>query len=158
MKNMKIDAVDRKIMTILEKNSRTANTEIAKSLKISEATVRNRIKKLEETGIMRNISVFNPEALGYQIHVIVGVEVEYKKIKQVTKKLNESEALFFVGNSTGRYDIMFVAFFRSLEDQYRFMVDEISKIDGILKTETSTILKMTKATYVWGISPSQTRG
>ena len=158
MKKMKIDAVDRKIMTILEKNSRTANTEIGKSLKISEATVRNRIKKLEETGIMRNISVFNPEALGYQIHVIVGVEVEYGKIKHVTKKLNESESLFFVGNSTGRYDIMFVAFFRSLEEQYRFMVDEISKIDGISKTETSTILKMTKATYVWGISPSQARG
>ena len=42
-----IDSIDRKIVAILEKNSRTANTEIAKKMGISETTVRKRIKKLE---------------------------------------------------------------------------------------------------------------
>ena len=150
-----IDSTDRKIVAILEKNSRTANTEIAKNLGISETTVRKRIKRLEEKEIIRNVAVINPEALGYQVHVIVGVEAEYKKIKHVTKKLHEKDAVFFLGNSIGRYDLIFVAFFRSNEEMYRFMVDEIAQIDGIIRTESHMILKMSKTSYVWGISSTK---
>jgi Lrp/AsnC family transcriptional regulator for asnA, asnC and gidA len=147
-----IDSIDGKIAAILEENSRRANTEIARELGISETTVRKRIKRLEEKGVIKNIAVINPEVLGYQIHLIVGVEAEYKKIQHVVKQLNEKQAVFFVGNSIGRYDIIFVAFFHSKEEMYRFLVDEISQINGIIRTESHMIIKMSKTNYVWGIS------
>ncbi|MFC1823255.1 Lrp/AsnC family transcriptional regulator [Thermodesulfobacteriota bacterium] len=98
--------------------------------------------------------MINPDALGYKVHVIVGVEAEYKKIKQVTKELGDKDPVFFLGNSIGRYDLMLVAFFRSNEEMYKFMVDEIAQIDGIIRTESHMILKMSKTGYVWGISPT----
>lgn len=150
-----IDSIDRLIVAVLEKNSRTPNTEIAKTLGTSETTIRKRIKKLEDRGIIRNVAVINPDALGYQVHVIVGVEVEYKKIKHVTKTLNEKDAVFFLGTSIGRYDLLFVAFFRSMDEMYRFMVDEIAQINGIIRTESHLILKMSKTNYVWGISSTK---
>ncbi len=91
---MELDSIDQQIVAVLEKNSRTANTEIAKKVGISETTVRKRIKKLETAGIIRHLTVINPDALGYQVHVIIGIQVDYKKLKQVTKKLNKKNGIF----------------------------------------------------------------
>ena len=67
------DKTDREIMMILQENARIANTEIAKRLGISEATVRNRIRKLLDNRVIQNIAVINPEVLGYQVHIIIGI-------------------------------------------------------------------------------------
>lgn len=92
-----MDNIDQEIMAILQKNSRVTNTEIARRLDISEGTVRNRIKKLVDDHIIRNIAVVNPESLGYQVHVIVGIQVEYKKMAEVTKQLKEKPVIHFLG-------------------------------------------------------------
>lgn len=147
-----IDELDRGIIKILEKDSRSANTEIANRLGISETTVRNRIRKLVKNGVIRNIAIVNHEVLGYQIHLIVGVHVDPKKIETVAEELRKKDSVFFVGYATGRYDIMFVAFFHTIEEEYRFFVKELPAIDGVMKTESSSILKMVKAKHVWGVS------
>jgi len=147
-----IDGTDREIMSILQENSRSANTEIAKRLQISEATVRNRIRKLVDSKIIRNIAVIKPELLGYQVHLFVGVQVEVKKAKEVASRLKNKEAVHFLGYSTGRYDIILVAFFRSVEEQSQFFLEELSRIEGIIRTETFSVLKNVKTKYMWGVS------
>ena len=146
------DQTDREIMIILQKNSRIANTEIAKALNISEGTVRNRIRRLVDGKIIQNIAVINPELLGYQVHLFVGVQVEVKKAKDVASKLKDKEAVHFLGYSTGRYDLIFVAFFRSAEEQRQFFLEELSGIEGIIRTETFNVLKNVKTRYLWGVS------
>ena len=147
-----IDSTDREIMSILQKNSRVTNTEIARRLDISEGTVRYRIKRLVDDRIIRNIPVVNPETLGYQVHVIVGVQVEYKKLQEVTKQLKEKEAVHFLGVAAGRYDLMVIAFFRNTEEQLAFFTNELAPIDGIVRLETFTVLQMLKTKYLWGVS------
>jgi len=151
------DETDLEIMTILQKNSRVANTEIAKRLHISEATVRNRIRRLVDSKIIQNIAVINPELLGYQMHLFVGVQVELGKAKDVASKLKDKDAVHFLGHSTGRYDLIFVAFFRSAEEQRQFFLEELSCIKGIIRTETFNVLKNVKTKYLWGVSIPATK-
>jgi len=147
-----IDDTDREIMSILQKNSRVTNTEIARRLDISEGTVRHRIKKLVDERIIRNIAVVNPETLGYGVHVYIGIQVEYKKLAKVTKQLKEKAAIHFLGYVSGRYDLMVIAFFRNTDEQVAFFTNELAGIDGIERLETFTVLKMLKTKYLWGVS------
>ena len=149
-----IDQTDREIMSILQKNSRVSNTEIAKRLDISEGTVRNRIKKLVDNRIIRNISVINPEALGYLVHLIVGLQIEYAKLARVVERLKKIEAIHFLGYATGKHDLIAIMFFRDAEEQLHFYQDELPSIDGITRIETFNILKMLKTKYQWGVSLS----
>ena len=146
------DDTDREIMIILQKNSRIANTEIAKRLHISEATVRNRIRRLVDGKIIQNMAVINPELLGYQMHLFVGVQVELNKAKDVASKLKDKDVVHFLGYSTGRYDLIFVAFFRNADEQRQFFLEELSCIQGIIRTETFNVLKNVKTKYLWGVS------
>jgi len=152
-----IDNTDREIMSILQKNSRVTNTEIARRLDISEGTVRNRIKKLVDDRIIRNIAVINPETLGYHVHVIVGTQVEYKKMAEVTKQLKEKPSIHFLGYAAGKYDLMAIVFFRDVDEQLSFFTDELASIDGIVRLETFTVLKMLKTKYQWGVSVAESK-
>jgi len=128
------------------------NTVIARRLDISYGDVRNRIKKLENDRIIRNIAVINPETLGYHVHAIVGIQVEYKKPAEVTSQLKKREAIHFLGYASGKYDLPAIVFFRDVEEQLAFFTDELTTIDGIVRLETFTVLKMLKTKYQWGVA------
>ena len=148
------DEKDFEIIKFLGKDARMSNTEIAERLGISEATVRNRIKKLVAKKIIQNIAVINPEALGYHFHSHIGIQVDYQKIKDVAEALKKLDAVNFLGFATGRYDLIIFCFFRTVDEQRHFLFDQLAPIDGIVRTETLQILKMYKTKYIWGVSLS----
>ena len=68
-----LDAVDRTILHALQEDARTTTAEeMAEEAGVSDSTIRNRIEKLEETGVIRG---FHPhidyEQAGYQLHLFV---------------------------------------------------------------------------------------
>lgn len=147
-----LDQTDRAIISILQENSRTSNTEIAKRLGVSEGTVRNRLRKLLDNDVIRNIAVINPATLGYTIHVILGIQVAYAHMTEVAETLRGMESVHFVGYSSGRYDIMAIAFFRDAEEQVNFYTEQLAKIDGVVRFESFHILRMLQTRYLWGVS------
>jgi Lrp/AsnC family transcriptional regulator for asnA, asnC and gidA len=146
-----LDPTDRAIISFLQENSRITNTEIAKRLGVSEGTIRNRMRKLIDNDVIRNIAVINPDTLGYEIHVIIGIDVDYTKVKKVAEQLKDKEPIHFLGYSSGRYDMMAIAFFRNAEQQLAFYTEELAAIDGIVRFESFTVLKMLKTKYLWGV-------
>lgn len=151
MANM-VDEKDQEIIRMLGKNARITNTEIANSLGISEATVRNRIKKLVANRIIQNIAIINPKTMGYHFHAHIGVQVDYQNIENITKKLKKLDAVYFLGFATGRYDLIIFCFFRNPEEQLNFLTEQLARINGIKRIETLQILKILKANYIWGFS------
>ena len=75
-----VDEKDHKITKILRKNAHVTNTEVAERLGISEATVRNRTKKLVSNRVIQNIEVINPETLENDFHSHIGTQVDYQKL------------------------------------------------------------------------------
>ncbi len=83
-----MDQKDKNIIDILSNDSRMPYTVIAKKIGVSESTIRNRIKVLEEEGIIQKYSiVVNPAKVGYNTVAIVGLDVEPSKFLSVASKM-----------------------------------------------------------------------
>lgn len=145
-----IDSVDCKIIQLLQKDGRIANTDIAKKVGISEATVRSRLDRLVKEDYIQIVAVSNPMKLGFKIVGNIRVIVEIKKMDQIIKKLQKLKPLWFIVQSTGGtgIDAEFVA--RDMNELNELIFEKINRIDGVLRTETSLFLKYIKRQYDWG--------
>lgn len=86
-----LDDLDRKIIYALQQDARhTAASEIAESLDVSARTVRNRITKLEERGIIRGYDVdVDYEAAGYQLHTLIVCTAPIHEREEVARQALE---------------------------------------------------------------------
>ena len=83
-----LDEVDRQIIAALQADGRATNQRIARSLKISPATVGARIRRLENVNAMRVVAVTDFAALGYQVLLAVGIEVQGRAAEEVAQGLS----------------------------------------------------------------------
>jgi len=145
-----LDQNDCLMIQLLQKDGRISNTEIAKRIGVSEATVRTRLNRLIEEEYIQIVAVSNPIKLGFDIVGNIRIHVEIKKMSKIIKELKKLKPLWFIVQTTGGtgIDTEFVA--KSLDELNDLIFEKINKIDGILKTETSLFLKYIKRQYDWG--------
>ena len=78
---MEIDAYDKKILTLLQKNNRMSQREMADAVNLSASAVNRRIAALENAGIIaKNVSIINPAKVGRPITIIVEVKIENERL------------------------------------------------------------------------------
>ncbi|HII60658.1 Lrp/AsnC family transcriptional regulator [Pyrococcus horikoshii] len=144
---MELDALDRKILEILLKDSRTSYREIAKDLNVAVGTIYNRIKKLEDSGVIQAFTVkLNYESIGYDLTAIIGIKAQGKKIREIERIIAKDKRVTCVYDVTGEYDIIVIAKFRNREDMNRFVKGVLS-IDGVEKTNTHVVLEIVKEDF-----------
>lgn len=144
-----IDAVDREIIRILQRDGRTSATEIGRALDLTETTIRKRISRLTSEGTMRVVAVPAPEALGATTSAIIGISVKLSALEAALAQLVTSPEVRYVGASTGRYDLIVEAFFADHEHLLSFIAQTLGALDGVTQVETSLILKVAKFSYEW---------
>jgi Lrp/AsnC family transcriptional regulator, regulator for asnA, asnC and gidA len=149
-KKKMLDQLDCQMIELLQKDGRVSNTEIAKKIGISEATVRTRLNRLIEEGYIQIVAVSNPIKLGFEIVGNIRIHVEIKKMGSIIKELKKLKPLWFIVQTTGGtgIDTEFVA--KSLDELNELIFEKINKIDGVIKTETSLFLNYIKRQYDWG--------
>jgi Lrp/AsnC family transcriptional regulator for asnA, asnC and gidA len=145
-----IDRVDAGIIHMLQKDGRVSNTEISKQMNISEATVRSRLKRLIDGGYIQIVAVSNPLKLGFNITGDLYIHVEMKKIDKVIQELRKIKELWYIVMTTGNTDINAEFIVKSLEDLNDLVYNRLNRIDGVLRVDTSVILKFIKRDYDFG--------
>jgi len=146
----KLDRLDCRLIRLLQKDGRMSNIAIAQQLGISEYTVRNRMKRLLENETIKIVAVANPIDLGFEIAGNLKIKIDLKKADQVLKNLKKIDSLIWVALTTGGTDIDVDFIARSLKDFQDLIFKKISKINGVLSTETSLMVDLVKDTYDWG--------
>lgn len=126
------------------------NNAIAQELNISEFTVRRRLKRLLDTGIIRIVAVADPIDLGFEIAGNLKIRIEIKKTDQILNELKEINSLIWVALTTGGTDVDVDFVVRSLKEFQELIFKKISRIDGVLSTETSLMVDLVKDAYDWG--------
>jgi Lrp/AsnC family transcriptional regulator, regulator for asnA, asnC and gidA len=149
-----IDAIDQYIIEILQENGKLSNSEIAKRIGTSEATVRRRIAKLEDEDCIRIVAVADPFKLGINIMAIVGLHIDRSRLREIERAIIGLKEVRFLGVTIGGYDIIFEAWFTSNEAMLEFLSDTIGRIEGVQRSESYQILRLSKYTYDWGEGPS----
>lgn len=151
LKLLPIDRIDIQILSMLRINSRAANIEIARELGISEATVRRRIKNLEEKGIIKGYSTY----IDYQLienpvkaYVHLGVTSECRD--EVVKKIVAHNRAVAVYRVTGDYEILCVMLFVDMSEMQMF-IDSYLKLEGITKVTTQIVMSPYKGVPWTGV-------
>jgi len=130
-----LDPVDFGIIKILKDNARTPYLNIAKELKVSESTIRNRVSNLQENGIIKRFSVvIDPNKLGYGSVAFVGIDVQPEKFLYVAKKLTEFDNVKMVATTTGDHMIMTEIWGEKAAELRNFISERIEKITGVTRT------------------------
>lgn len=147
----KLDELDRKIVGILQGNGRTSNREIARTLDVSEATIRNRVARLVDEGLINIVAVPTPKAVGMSMSAIIGVSVQMRSLDDIVETVVAYPEVRYLGLATGRHDIVIEAFFEDQENMLHFVTKKLGQLDGVENVETSVILKVSKFSYEWEI-------
>ena len=127
------------------------NTEVARRLGLAEATVRKRVARLVETGVMQFQAWVDPLKVGYDIYAIIQIQVSPPYIESVAETLREFPEIAFLGVCTGDFDIFAAAVLRSNADLYDFLTKRLSQVTGINRTATSSMIRLVKREYVFPV-------
>ncbi len=138
MAKFPIDAIDKKILSHLIKNARMPFLEIARECGISGAAIYQRVKKLEEAGIISGSRLeVDPQALGYTLCAFIGIQISDPSLHFVAvealKEIPEVVECHFI---TGKYNILIKIHCFDNEHLMHTIFDNILKIKGISQTET----------------------
>lgn len=126
-----LDDIDRHIIAALKADGRATNQKIARSLRISPATVGARIRRLENVNAMRVVAVTDFAALGYKVLLAIGIEVQGRRAEEVAQELAALEEVFAVHLVTGARDIEILVALHDLEELETFLLQDVAKIRGI---------------------------
>jgi len=138
----KIDALDRKILSVITRNARTPFVEVADQCGVSRAAIHQRVQKMFDNGVITGSGYqVNAEMLGYTRSVLVGVELtsgsKYKSVVEALKEIPEVTEEYY---TLGAYSLFVKMFAKSDKDLLR-LLNLLQNIDGIAKTETLTCLE-----------------
>lgn len=157
--NARIDDTDRRIIELLQESARQPNTEIAARLGISESTVRKRIDRLLADGTIKIVAVADPLRTGHRTIAIIGLRVTPARLGEIGSELAALPEFRFIGMTIGSFDFVTEAWFESPDDLQVFLTEKLSRIDGLTRIETTSILKMVRYAYDWGTDQGpDTRG
>jgi Lrp/AsnC family transcriptional regulator for asnA, asnC and gidA len=139
---MEIDDLDRKIIEALKNNGRASNAEIARHLDVTEGTVRSRIKRLTDTGILRVTGQVDPEVLTNCQVVLIGINVkESRSLEKTVQAIAKLPSVTFAAITSGRYDIIAQVVVHSRDGIIDFLSNSLARIPAVNRTETFLLLK-----------------
>lgn len=145
---VEIDDVDLEIIKRLKENSKLTYKEIAEAMGISIGAVYNRIKRLEEYGVIKGYTVnIDYSKLGYDLTAIIMLQVDGPHIIEVEKKLAKYEENMSVYDVTGDFDIVVIAKVKDREHLNK-LIKEILTIPHVKRTVTSIALSVVKENFV----------
>ena len=139
-----LDNTDRNIIQVLEKDARTSLRRIAEEVGVSLGTVSNRVKKLEEAGIIKEYRVIlDADKVGWGLNVVIVLRIQKGRLIEIQEKIARDPRVYGVYDVTGDFDSMIIARARDRSD-----LDDLSKnvlsMDGVARSVTHLVLNTVK--------------
>lgn len=141
---VRLTPLDVRIMQCLMEDARTPVLKMAEKLGLPESTLRSRLNRLTQAGVLTFVAETDPMKLGYGMWVMIGLSVDLTEIDTVAHKLAEQPEVYFVSATTGGHDILVAAVFKSASTYLDFITTRLSGIRGINGTHTYNFLKIYK--------------
>ncbi len=138
---MCMDERDERILKCLDRDARISLTDISKELDIPVTTIKFRIEKMMDEGIIGQFTtLFDPDVLGYQVFSLIRLEIEEflvddmesKMIDELSEALGDMPTVQFVGIIDG--EMALICVFKSMSDLQDF-VSEMESRSGVKKAE-----------------------
>jgi len=139
-----MDKLDYNIILALNANARKSFRYIAKELKVSLSTISNRVKRLEDVGIIEGyIPVVNKEKIGYELTAVINIKITHGKLIEVQEKISKDNHVSAVFDITGDWDSLIIGHFKDRRDLNSF-IKKILSMDHVERSNTQLVLNIVK--------------
>lgn len=142
-----LDELDRAILRQLEDDGRRAFREIARNLGTSEATVRARVKRMQDLEILRIVAFADPERLGNQQLALAMITVDPARHADVVAALTTLPEISYVSTLLGRADICAEIASANNVELWEFLKTQVNTLDGVRSVETMSVVHVHKLRY-----------
>ena len=139
-----LDQLDRQLIDILAHDALVSNRKIAADLGVTEGTVRGRIKRLQQDGLIAFTAITSLRLEDSVKLAIIGVQAEYGRLRPIAEQIATLPNVDAVMIAMGRFNILVVCLFSELDRLYALASDQILVIDGVHHVETSIAVKTVK--------------
>lgn len=145
-----LDHLDRHIIMALERDGRRPYRDIARELGVAEATIRSRVNRMTERGLIHIEAVGDPLKLGVEVVAISLIRVKPGHVQETAEILTRYPNVRFVGTSLGAADIIIQTMHASLRDLQGFIAQELPRAaPAVTSTETFQLAEVHKSSWDW---------
>jgi Lrp/AsnC family transcriptional regulator, regulator for asnA, asnC and gidA len=145
-----IDDIDFKLIALLRKDGRMSTRELARALALTEATVRARLRRLEETRTMRVVAMTDYRLAGFNLIASIGVQVKGRDAGIVAADIARLPRVLDVQIVIGASDIE-ISVAAGERDQLALLLQEVAEIEGVSRLNAGMALDVFK--FQWGWVP-----
>lgn len=133
-----MDHLDEKIIEILKKDSRRPFVDIANQLKVSEGTIRSRVRKLVDEEIIQSFTI---KTSSKNVKAIIEIKIDVNvNTAEVASEIAKFDGVSEVFEVTGEEDIVAIIDVSS-SPQLNEIIERVRKFDNVQSTRTRLILK-----------------
>jgi Lrp/AsnC family transcriptional regulator for asnA, asnC and gidA len=144
-----VTVTDRVIIRLLQQNARVSYAELSRATGIPESTVRRRMDRLQQRGVIEFAMLAEPAKLGYELRAMIGLKVELQRLEEIATTLRAMNEVTFAAFVTGNFDILIQTVVRSQEGLVDFLTKRLARIEGVKSTETFVMPYIIKPTTSW---------
>lgn len=148
----KLDKIDLKIIKILQENSKITNLDLSKSIGLSPAPTLERVKKLEQSGVIQSYhAMVNQQAIGLSVKTFVLVSLAWQKENALNDFLDKIKSIKEITECyiiTGEADFLIKIICKDIPTYEQLLFKTLSQIDEIERLKTLMTLSTVKDSKV----------
>lgn len=137
---MKIDDTDEAIMAAFQVDGRQSNREVARRLAVSEGTVRQRLRKLQDGGAIRFDVVTDPQYLGIDFVAFVRVSVSPKHLETFLDAAGRLSEVWYLAAMVGRYNVQAIICTTTAQAAMEMINAKVETLDGVNEVQIRPVV------------------
>ncbi len=151
-----LDETDKKILTILQQNSKANIKEIGLKISLTQTPTYERIERLEKLGIIQKyIAVLNKEKIGYTVEVFCQVTLLVHSKELITKfekAVNAMEEVIECFHVAGNYDYLLKVIVKNMNSYQYFLKNKLSVLDSVGNVQSTFVMSSTKDNSIFNLT------
>ncbi len=141
-----LDRIDKRILVLLQNNSRISNLEIADKIGLSPTPCSRRVKRLEKSGLIdRHVTLLNPEALGLNLTAIISISMDRHtpdRFESFEKAVNIMPEVLECSIVTGQdADFLLKVVVKDMRHYEKFLLGSLTRLEGVSGVHSSFVLR-----------------
>ncbi len=148
-----MDQTDKKLLQLLQKDSRLTHRQMAAYLNLSITPVYERIKRLERTGyIMKYVALVNPDMVDKTLVAYTSISLKehaVKYLKQFEAEIKQFEEVVECYHIAGQFDYLLKIIVKDMKEYQSVIIDKLASMDNIVNVQSSFVLtEVVKSTEI----------
>lgn len=143
-----MDANDKKILELLQKDSNLTHKQIAGLLNLSVTPVYERIKRLERTGVIKKyVALVDPEKIDKSLVAYTSISLKehtYENLKKFEKEIQQVFPVVECYHIAGQFDYLLKIVIKDMKEYQKVVIDQLAKMDNIAHVQSSFVMTEVK--------------